>query len=110
MLSLMGCSPKVPLYLEFPGQEYWSGLLLPTLRDLPNPGTEPTFLVSPALAGVFFTTVPPARSQGLSMLLQMALFCNFLWMNNIPLYVCTKSSLSIRLLIGIYVASMSWLL
>ena len=27
--------------------------------DLPNPGIKPTSLVSPALAGGFFTTVPP---------------------------------------------------
>ena len=29
------------------------------------------------------------------MLLQMALFDSFLWLNNIPLYVCTTSSLAI---------------
>ena len=29
------------------------------------------------------------------MLLQMALFCSFLWLSNIPLYICTTSSLSI---------------
>ena len=106
----MGCSPKLPLYMEFSRQGYWSGLLLPTLRDLSDPGSEPMFLVSPALAGVFFSTVPTACFQGLSMLLQMVLFCYFLWLNNIPLYVCTKSSLSIPLLIGVYVASVSWLL
>ena len=41
-------------------QEYWSGLLFPP-GDLPNPGTEPTFLVSLALAGRFFTTDPPGK-------------------------------------------------
>ena len=73
----MGCSPKVPLYMEFSRQEYWSGLLLPTIRDLSDPGSEPMFFVSPALAGVFFSTVPTACFQGLSMLLQMVLFCYF---------------------------------
>ena len=34
---------------EFSRQEYWSGLPFPTPRDLPNPGTEPASLVSPAL-------------------------------------------------------------
>ena len=29
---------------------------IPTLADLPNPGIEPTLLMSPALAAGFFTT------------------------------------------------------
>ena len=37
-------------------QEYWSALLCPLLGDLPDPGIEPTFLTSPALAGGLFTT------------------------------------------------------
>ena len=40
--------------MGFPRQEYWSGLPLPSPRDLPDPGLEPT--TSPALAGRFFTT------------------------------------------------------
>ena len=36
-------------------KEYWSGLLFPTPGDLPNPGIEPQALVSPVLAGRFFT-------------------------------------------------------
>ena len=31
------------------------------------------------------------QSLGLSMLLQMALSCSFLWLSNIPLYICTTS-------------------
>ena len=34
----------------------------------------------------------------------------FLWLNNISVYICTTSSLSIHLLMDIYVASMNWLL
>ena len=45
---------QAPLSMEFSRQEYWSGLSLPTSRDLPNPGTEPA---SPALAGEFYSTV-----------------------------------------------------
>ena len=48
--------PLAPLSMEFSKQEYWSGLPVPTPGDLPNPGVEPTSLVSPALAGGFFTT------------------------------------------------------
>ena len=40
-------------------QEFWSWLLCPPPRDLPNPGTEPASLTSPALAGRFFTTSAP---------------------------------------------------
>ena len=32
---------QAPLSVEFSRQEYWSGLLSPSPRDLPNPGTEP---------------------------------------------------------------------
>ena len=42
--------------MEFSRQEYCSGLPLPTPEDLPNPGVKPTSLMSPALAGRFFTT------------------------------------------------------
>ena len=44
--------------MEFPRQEYWSGLPFPSPGDLPDPGIEPTSWVSPALAGGFFTTEP----------------------------------------------------
>ena len=40
----------------FSRQEYWSGLPCHSPGDLPNPGIEPTSLMSPALAGRFFTT------------------------------------------------------
>ena len=47
---------KAPLTIAFSQQEYWSMLSFPTPGDHPDPGTEPTSLVSPALAGRFFTT------------------------------------------------------
>ena len=47
---------QAPLSMGFPQQEYWSELAFP--RDLPNPGIEPT---SSALAGGYFTTVPPGK-------------------------------------------------
>ena len=46
---------QAPLSMGFSRQEYWSGLLFPILGDLPNPGIEPMSLVSPSLAGGFFT-------------------------------------------------------
>ena len=46
------------LSMEFSKQEHWSGFPCPSLEDLPDPGTE---AVLPALAGRFFTTVPPGK-------------------------------------------------
>ena len=45
--------------MRCPRQEFWSGLPFPSLEHLPKPGIEP---VSPALAGKFFTTVPPGKT------------------------------------------------
>ena len=42
--------------LEFPRQEYWSGLPCPPPEDRPDSGIEPVSLTFPALAGGFFTT------------------------------------------------------
>ena len=41
------------------------------------------------------------QSLGPSTSLQMTQFRSFLWLSNIPLYICTTSSLSIRLSMGI---------
>ena len=49
---------QAPLFMEFSRQESWSRLPFPIPGDLPDPGVEPTFLVSPVLIGRFFTTVP----------------------------------------------------
>ena len=47
---------QAPLSMGFSMQEYWSGLPFPVPGDLPDPGIELTSLMSPALAGRFFTT------------------------------------------------------
>ena len=44
------------LSMGFSRQEYRSGLPCPPLGDLPDPGIKPASLMSPALAGRFFTT------------------------------------------------------
>ena len=49
------------LSVGFPRQEYWSGLPFPNPGDLPNPGTEPMSLASPAFVGRFFTIAPPGK-------------------------------------------------
>ena len=53
------CDPvahQAPLSMGFSRQEYWRGLPFPPPGDRPDPGTEPTSLMSSALAGGFFTT------------------------------------------------------
>ena len=55
---------QAPLFMEFSRQEFWSGLLFPPPGDLPNPGIEPSSLVSPALAGRFFTNGATVLFQG----------------------------------------------
>ena len=44
------------LSVGFSRQEYWSELPFPPPGHLPDPGIKPASLVSPALAGGFFTT------------------------------------------------------
>ena len=45
-----------PPSVGFSNQECWSGLPCPPPGDLPDPGIKPMSLMSPALAGGFFTT------------------------------------------------------
>ena len=59
----MDCSLQAPLSKGFIKQKYWSRLPFPPPGDLPDPGIETTSLVSSALAGGFFTTVPPGKSD-----------------------------------------------
>ena len=47
---------QAPLSMGFSRQEDQSGLLFPTPGDLPNSRIKPMSLMSPALAGEFFTT------------------------------------------------------
>ena len=58
---MVACQASLPM--EFSRQEYWSGLLFPPPGDLPDLGIEPESSASPALAGGFFTTVPPGKPQ-----------------------------------------------
>ena len=57
----LDCSLPGSLVHGISQAKYWSGLPFPILGGLPNPETEPESLVSPALAGRFFTTAPPGK-------------------------------------------------
>ena len=52
---------QAPVSIGFPRQEYGSVLPFPSPGDLPDPGIKPGSLVSPVLAGEFFTTAPPGK-------------------------------------------------
>ena len=54
--TLWSVAHQASLSMGFSRQEYWSGLPCPSPGDLPNPEIEPASLLSPALAGRFFTT------------------------------------------------------
>ena len=55
-VTLWTVACQVPLSMGFSCQEYRSGLPCPPLEHLSNPRIEPRSLMSPALAGEFFTT------------------------------------------------------
>ena len=59
----MDCSPPGSFVHGILQWEYWSGLPFPTPGDLPNPGIESMCLMSPALAGRFFTPVPSGKPK-----------------------------------------------
>ena len=61
LCSTMDCSPPGSSVHGIPWQEYWSELPFPSPGNLPNLGMEPIFLMSPALANCFFTTMPPGK-------------------------------------------------
>ena len=51
----MDVAHQAPLSMGFPRQEYWSRLPFLSPGDLPDPRIKPASLISPALAGRFFT-------------------------------------------------------
>ena len=61
--TLWTVASQSPLSMGFSKQEYWNGFPYPSPGELPDPGIE---LVSPALAGRFFSLVaaePPGKPQ-----------------------------------------------
>ena len=55
---------QASLSMRFSWQEYWRKLPCRPSRDLPDPETEPASLMSPALAGRFFTTSATGKPCG----------------------------------------------
>ena len=61
--TLWTVAHQAPLSMEFSRQGYWSGWPCPPPGDFPDPGIEPTSLMSPALTGQFFTTSAAWKAQ-----------------------------------------------
>ena len=59
--TLRTAACQTPLSMGFYRQEYWNGFPFPL--DLPDPEIEPASLMSPALAGGFFTTSSTWEAQ-----------------------------------------------
>ena len=55
-VTLRTVAQQDPPSMGFSGKEYWSGLPCSSATGLPDLGIEPLSLMSPALAGGFFTT------------------------------------------------------
>ena len=55
-MTLWTVALQSPLCMEFFRQKYWSGLSCLLPGDLPDPGLKLAALMSPALAGGFFTS------------------------------------------------------
>ena len=63
-VTLWTVARHTPVSMGFSKHEYWSGLPCPPPKDLPDPGIQPASLMSPALAGSFFTTSATWEAQG----------------------------------------------
>ena len=68
-VTLWTVARQAPLSMGFSRQECWRGLPFFTPGDLSDPGIEPVSLVSPALAGEFFTTSVTWEALGSNYLL-----------------------------------------
>ena len=55
-VTLWTAAHQAPLFMGFSRKEYGIGLPCPPPGDLPYSGIEPVSLMSPALAGRFFTS------------------------------------------------------
>ena len=59
--TLWTITHQVPLFMEFPRQEYWNGLPFPSPGDLPDLGIEPG---SPTLQADSLPSEPPGKPVG----------------------------------------------
>ena len=81
--TLWTVAHQAPLSMGFSKKELWSGLPCPPPVHLPNPGTEPASLSSPALAGRFFTTSATWEALNQVLLLLLSRF-SCVWLCETP--------------------------
>ena len=102
---------QAPLSMGFSRQEYWSGLPSPPPWNLSNPGIKPASLMSPALAGEFFTTSATWEAHLLTTwyfyFLLLSLFLKDIWFNHTTLLLNNLTNLHFSW--GIKLASLSYL-
>ena len=67
--TLWTIAQQAPQSVTFSRKEYQSVLPCPPPGNLPDPGTEPVSLMSPGLAGGFFTTICCLGSPSLGLML-----------------------------------------
>ena len=70
---------QASLSVNFPRQEYWSGLPFPAPGDLPHPGIKPMSLASRALAGSLFTSWATKDTNIDNMVVVQSFSCVWLW-------------------------------
>ena len=92
----MDYSLQAPLPVGFSRQVYWSELSCPPPGDLPHPGIKPISLMSPALAGKFFTTSTTWEAFN-----NLTIFCFYFFL--LYIIVILFSHLSIYIYIYLYV-------
>ena len=79
---------QAPLSMRFSRQEYCSGFLCPPPGHLPDPGIEPMSLMSPELAGVFFTVRATYEAPRITICPTYSLLS--IYPRNLKTYVLTK--------------------
>ena len=81
--------------MGFSRQEYFSGLPCPPSGDLPNPGIEPVSLMSPTLAGGFFTTSATWEAPSSQIQFSSVQLFSRVWLLATPWTAACQASLSI---------------
>ena len=66
---------QAPLSMGFSRQEHWSGFLWPPPGDLPDPGIKLASLMSPELAGGFFTASTTWEALHMHMFFKKTFWC-----------------------------------
>ena len=95
----MDCSLPGSSVHETLQAKYWSGLPCPPPGNLPDPGIEPTSLMSPELAGSFFTTSTTWESYSLKSIYQSINLCVCF---NLLLFLSRHTNTSILLVLFVW--------